>query len=289
MGSQISANRWICPRCGHENNRIADVWMNSMRDNDSVLCTQCQSLYSYQQVAALSGERKTKSRHFHIRLFIVATIILGLLVYLNRTFDVFGYNKDFGQIAYEMMIVLLISATLASGQIWQKVKYLSIWAGIFLVLMTGYSYRNELAGVKDRVMAEFIPAKGYQKIPNAISFPLSSDGHFHIRAQVNGIPIVFLADTGASNIVLSPHDARKIGIKVDRLTFDRLYETANGEVRGSSIQIAHLSIGDIHMDRIGASVNEAEMRDSLLGMTFFNRLKSYEVKNDVLTLFWNDK
>jgi aspartyl protease family protein len=96
---------------------------------------------------------------------------------------------------------------------------------------------------------------------------------------------MFLADKGASHIVLSPDDAGKLCIETDKLPFDRFYETANGTVRGSSIRIADLRVGEIHLKEIGASVNEAEMRNSLLGMTFFKRLKSYEVKNDVLTLY----
>ena len=99
---------------------------------------------------------------------------------------------------------------------------------------------------------------------------------------------MFLADTGASHIVLSPADAQKLGIETEKLRFDRFYETANGTVRGSSIRIANLRTGEIHLREIGASVNEAEMRNSLLGMTFFKRLKSYEVRNDVLTLYWSE-
>ncbi|MFH2044881.1 MAG: TIGR02281 family clan AA aspartic protease [Pseudomonadota bacterium] len=94
------------------------------------------------------------------------------------------------------------------------------------------------------------------------------------------------ADTGASDIVLSPHDAKKIGIETNKLRFDRFYETANGTVRGSSIRISDLRILEIQLKQIGASVNEVAMRNSLLGMTFFKRLKSCEVRNDVLTLYW---
>jgi aspartyl protease family protein len=97
-----------------------------------------------------------------------------------------------------------------------------------------------------------------------------------------------LADTGASDIVLSPADAGRLGIETDKLPFDRFYETANGTVRGSSIRITDFVIGEIHLKEIGASVNEAQMGKSLLGMTFFRRLESYEVKNSVLTLYWSE-
>ncbi len=212
----------------------------------------------------------------------------GLMVYLNRTFNVFSLKEDSGQIIYEILLILIVSSTLASGKIRQNFGYLAVWAGIFLILITGYSYRHELSGVGEKILAELVPAKGFRKTPDSISFPVSSDGHFYIRAKVNGIPIIFLADTGASHIVLSPDDAGKLGIEIDTLNFDRFYATANGTVRGSSIRIADFRIGEIHLKEIGASVNEAKMRNSLLGMTFFKRLKSYEVKNDVLTLYWSE-
>jgi aspartyl protease family protein len=168
----------------------------------------------------------------------------------------------------------------------QKLRNLSIWGGIVLLAMVGYSYRHEIAGVKDRVVATFAPATGFQESANAIGFPVSADGHFYIRAMVNGVPITFLADTGASHIVLSPGDADKLGLRPERLHFDRIYETANGTVRGSTISIDELAIGTFHMNDLMASVNEAPMRHSLLGMNFFSRLARYEVKADVLTLYW---
>lgn len=287
MSDQKKNNRCVCPHCGVDNNRGADVWLNAMSDEDSALGFNGKKTMDGDQSPGSSNDEKTADRHFNIRFFIIAVLLLGLLIYLNRTFDVFNFQSDAGSIIYEILIVFLISATIASGNIWLKFKYLGIWAGIFLIMMTGYSYRHELSGVQERVLSEFFPAKGFQNSPQSISFPISSDGHFYIIAEINGIPIMFLADTGASHIVLSPSDAEKLGIEPDKLDYDRYYETANGTVRGSSIRIADFKVGEIRLKEIGASVNEAEIRNSLLGMTFFKRLQSYEVKEDVLTLHWN--
>jgi aspartyl protease family protein len=226
--------------------------------------------------------------NFNIRFFVILLIFSGLLIYLNRTFGVLTLKEDSGQIIYEILLVLVVSSALASGRLRQNLKYLGIWAGIFIVLIMGYSYRHELTGIKEKIIAEIIPSRGIQKASGSVSFPVSSDGHFYIRAEINGVPVIFLADTGASHIVLSPADAIKLGVKTDDLRFDRIYETANGTVRGSSIRIADLKIGMIHMKSLGASINEAKMRHSLLGMTFFKRLNSYEVKNDMLTLHWQE-
>jgi aspartyl protease family protein len=277
-----------CPYCGTENMRELDSRIEGMEDEETQLCSNCKrALYENQFSGSLGGGKKAYW-NFNLSYFIIVFLLLGLVIYLNRTFNVLTFKEDSGQIVYEIIIILIVSSAMASGKILQNLKYLAIWAGIFIILMTGYSYRHELSRIKEKVLADIIPTKGFHKAPDSISFPVSSDGHFYIRAQVNGIPIIFLADTGASDIVLSPVDAGKLGIEKDELRFDRSYETANGTVRGSSIRIADLKIGKIHLKKIRASVNEAEMRKSLLGMTFFRCLESYEVKNGVLTLYWSE-
>ena len=220
-----------------------------------------------------------------MRFLVIAAGITGFLIYLNRTFHTLDFSKDFGRIIYQGIFVLFVSATLASGNTWRKIKQLAVWAIIDLLFMLGFSYRYELAEVKDRLLSEIMPSKGLHTAPDSVTFPASADGHFYIRAQVNGVFLIFLADTGASDIVLSPGDAKKLGINLQKLRFDRIYETANGTVRGGSVQLDDFKVQGIHLQNIRASVNEAEMSNSLLGMTFFKRLKGYEVKEDKLTLY----
>jgi len=281
----------VCPHCGAENSEnigVSEAWLSGINDREPVQCFKCKKALHDDRNSDCPDSEKMTDRSFNIRFFIITVVLLGLLVYMNWTFEVFTFSRDSGQIIYEILVILIVSSALASGEIRRNLKYLAIWGGIFLILMVGYSYRHQLSGVKDKVMAELIPAKGFQKNQNSVSFPVSSDGHFYIWAKVSGIPVMFLADTGASHIVLSPKDAGKLGIETDQLRFDRIYETANGNVRGSSIRISDFSIGELYLKDIRASVNEAEMRHSLLGMTFFKRLMSYQVKNDVLTLHWSE-
>jgi aspartyl protease family protein len=286
MTSPEIGNQLICPHCNAEINLAEQTWMSGMRGYHSIHCHSCKKTISHNALLAITDNKREKKRNSKITFFIILFLLSGLLIFLNHNFGMIDMKKDAGKIVYEILIVLLVSSTLAYGKKRQGFVYLIIWAGIFLLLMTGYSYRHELLAVKQKVLAELIPASGFQQTPDSISFPISADGHFHIRAGVNGTPIMFLVDTGASDIVLSPNDAEKIGIDAHKLNFNEFYETANGMVRGSSIRIADFRIGALHLKDVGASVNEAEMSDSLLGMTFFKRLKRYEVKDDVLTLYW---
>lgn len=284
---QPKVDTWTCPHCGNENIKSVEAWIGVMKDSRSTRCPVCGKEVDGIKASISQEVKKNENRKFHIFFYLIFALLLCLILYLNSTFKILSMKTDWAHLVYVIAIILFISSAVASGKIRKNIKYLLIWAGIFILFFTGYCYRFELAGIRDRVMMELVPSKGFQEKPDSISFPVSSDGHFYIQAKINSIPIIFLADTGASSIVLSPEDAERIGINLSNLNYDRFYETANGNVRGSSIQISDLKIGEIYLNNIGASVNEAEMRNSLLGMTFFKRLKGYEVKNDVLTLYWD--
>ena len=229
------------------------------------------------------------NRKIAFKFFAVLLSLTLLTLFLNSSLEVLNWQNDKGDILYVTVWLLIVSAWLSSGtKLKKQFKHATIWIGLFLLLLAGFSYRVELIQIKNRILSNLVPEYGLTEKQGSMSFVISSDGHFYVRATVDDVPIRFLVDTGASHIVLSPADARKLGIETDVLIFDRFYQTANGTVRGSSIRIGDLRIGDIHLKEIGASVNEAEMRHSLLGMTFFRRLTSYEVKNDVLTLYWSE-
>ena len=104
--------------------------------------------------------------------------------------------------------------------------------------------------------------------------------------MANGVPIRFLIDTGASDIVLNPSDARRLGFDASNLRFSRQYETANGMVRGAPVTLRELRVGQLHLFDVEASVNEAPLEVSLLGMSFLNELSGYEVARGRLILRW---
>jgi aspartyl protease family protein len=169
-------------------------------------------------------------------------------------------------------------------------RSIAIWAGLMFVLVAGYSYRFELEGawldVRARVTGELVPGRGTEIGVDGIRFSAGRDGHFRVEAEVDGQAIDFVVDTGASDIVLAPQDARRLGFDIDRLDYSRPYETANGIVYAAPVRLDEIVIGPIRMENIGASVNEAPLSSSLLGMSFLKRLGGgYEVRNDTLTLW----
>ncbi len=160
----------------------------------------------------------------------------------------------------------------------------AIWLAIFVVLTGLFSFKDDAAFIGKRFLGALAPTQGMEHGDGTVSFPAGPDGHFYIQALVNGGRVTFMVDTGASDIVLTPSDADRIGIDSEHLDFDQVAETANGLVRGAAIELDSLVVGPIDMGRLPATINGADMSESLLGMEFLNRLRGWRVENGVLTL-----
>jgi len=112
------------------------------------------------------------------------------------------------------------------------------------------------------------------------------NGHFLIEAVVNGEPVDFLIDTGASHVILDPDDARRVGFRRHALAFEQRYRTANGTVRAAPVTLRELRIGQHSLFDVDAAVNEAPIGISLLGMSFLREFGGYRVAGDRLYLYW---
>jgi aspartyl protease family protein len=110
-------------------------------------------------------------------------------------------------------------------------------------------------------------------------------GHFSLTATVNGAPTRFVIDTGASLVALTLDDARAAGIGRSELVFSQLTQTANGRVRFAPVMLREVSIGQLSIENVPAAVIE-NLDQSLLGMSFLKRLKSFEMREGALTISW---
>ncbi len=112
------------------------------------------------------------------------------------------------------------------------------------------------------------------------------NGHFLVEAAVNGVDVLFLVDTGASKLTLTPRDAARVGLRPTRRDFTEAYRTANGIVRGAPVVLREVRIGQLAVEDVEATVNEGPLHVSLLGMSFLRRLDGYEVRGGRLVLRW---
>lgn len=109
----------------------------------------------------------------------------------------------------------------------------------------------------------------------------SFDGHFYVTAQVNGAPIRFLIDTGASMVALSPDDADRANVPIDgRVGVAR---TAGGDVEMTETRIDSITVGGLTARAVRGAVVE-ELDHSLLGQSFLSQLASVEISGDTMTL-----
>ena len=222
------------------------------------------------------------------RLFIILGIAIALLLLLAMAFPYANLDgRDRSSIFINLTLILLFGSSLAvhfRGNLKGALGKAFIWIVIFLGLIVGYSFKPALIDIKERLTAQLFPQYAIVDESGEVSIRKSENGHFQVKAMVNGKPVLFMVDTGASSIVLSAQDAERIGFKHDALHFNQFYNTANGQVRGASIRLNSIQIGSIHLQDMPASVNGGQMNQSLLGMRFLEQLSSYTVEGDTLIL-----
>ncbi len=158
----------------------------------------------------------------------------------------------------------------------------AIWLAILVLLVSAYSFRDEFE--HSRLVAELIPSRAQVNGDGTVSIRVSENGHFYIEGKVGETVMRFLIDTGASDVVLAPDDAKRIGLQPDSLEYTRFFSTANGGGTGASVTLPELVIGNIVIRRMPVTVNKTWMPESLLGMSFLRRLHGFRVEGDRLLL-----
>jgi len=103
--------------------------------------------------------------------------------------------------------------------------------------------------------------------------------------QVNGARIPMVLDTGASSVVLTQEAAKAAGLPLEVLNYSVNVDTANGRARAAPVTLDRMSIGGITERAVPALIAQpGQLRVSLLGMSFLNRLESWEVRGERLVM-----
>jgi aspartyl protease family protein len=128
-------------------------------------------------------------------------------------------------------------------------------------------------------------APAHSGAPNTLVFHANAQGHVVIDAVVNGGPVRFLVDTGATMVVLTAKDAATAGLGPNDLNFSMRTATANGTARIAPVRLREVRIGQLSIDDVPAAVAE-NLNISLLGQSFLTRLEGYQMRDGALTLNW---
>lgn len=223
-------------------------------------------------------------------------ILLGLVaVFLLLSGESTGMEG--GRLLYIITLgafaLLLLVGTLGDyrGRGIQGLRHAAVWLLVLVALLAGYSYRDDLRTVAYRVAGEVLPPGHVMTIDTgttgekAVKLRSDGSGHFLAQGAVNGVEVRLLVDTGASTVVLKATDAAEAGIDVDGLSFSVPVQTANGTAYAAPVRLRSVAIGPIVLDGVeGLVAKPGSLNQNLLGMSFLNRLRSYGVEGDFMTL-----
>lgn len=202
-------------------------------------------------------------------------------------------NIETGAIAFALALVLYVTIILTTNrsQAATTLRHLAVWGGLMLALVVGYSYRQEVAAIAYRVAGDLAPpgvGVAYDSgIPGerAVRIRRRGDGHFMASATVNGTQMPLMVDTGASTVVLTSSDATRAGIAIKSLSFTVAVNTANGVSYAAPVRLQAIAIGPLQLRDVDALVAKpGSLNESLLGMSFLRKLRSFEFSGEYLTL-----
>ena len=187
---------------------------------------------------------------------------------------------DTGRLIYLVLLGLMVLGWfITQGRTsWNKtLQQAAAWALIFGGFIAAYGLWNDIAHTIKPQQTVFAES-------NRVVVPRSPNGHYFIYADVNGAPMQFVLDTGATSLVLTQDDAAAAGLAPAELQYYSRAMTANGEVRTAPVRLDSITLGPFTDENVPAVVNEGEMTNSLMGMTYLQRWGKIEIAGDTLTL-----
>jgi aspartyl protease family protein len=223
-------------------------------------------------------------------LLLIFGLVIAILIILadqgNGTIGPLS-THDFSRLAYRIGLAVFILGTVVTlfrERFTQAITAALLWVAVGLVLVVAYSYRSELHQVTDRVFAELVPGYVISQ-GRTVAVARTDSGDFAVNAEINGARIDMVLDTGASSIVLTRDDAKAAGLPIEVLDYSVNIDTANGRTRAAPVTLDLVAVGSLVERSVDALVAQpGQLKTSLLGMSFLNRLQSWEVRGDHLIL-----
>ena len=179
-----------------------------------------------------------------------------------------------GSLALVLGAAFLLSSRLKLGQ---SLQMASIWALIFVGAIAAVGLWGDIQG-------ELFPQQASFDAAGTITIPRSQDGHYRLTLDVNGAPVNFVVDTGATDIVLNQADAAAAGLDPENLVFLGRASTANGEVRTARVRLDTVKIGPYTDTNVSAVVNDGDLWQSLLGMGYLQTWGRIEISGGEMRL-----
>ncbi len=228
----------------------------------------------------------------------------GLLIVAAIAFMVIGdpetalgiTDTELARLVTGTALLIVIGSSLAisyKGQGSLALKQAVMWLGATLFLVVIYTYRAEFQAAANRVFGELVPGtaitlqnadKGVTDT-NIVAITADNAGQFSISTTVNGTYVEMILDTGATQVVLTDFDARRVDINMDELVFSVPVKTANGTTKMAAVRFDDVSVGSITVSPVrGLIAKPDDLGTSLLGMSFLKSLSSFEIRGNQVIL-----
>lgn len=158
-------------------------------------------------------------------------------------------------------------------------------AGTLIAAYAGFTFSD---AISDRVTRLIAGEKAVAAVADAgvsASVDREWDGHFRTTADINGLPVEMLVDTGASLVLLTYEDGVAAGLDMDSLDFDVPILTANGKGHVATVTFDKIDIGGVAARNVrGAVAQPGQLHASLLGMSFIGAIEEAVIRKDQLIL-----
>jgi aspartyl protease family protein len=196
-------------------------------------------------------------------------------------------RHDMGGLALKIALVVCVGGlalVLFREKLSQALEAIAFWAIVGLLLVVGYSYRFELREAAERGIAQLIPGR-VANLGRDVEVVRGRGGDFAVGAHINGAKVPMVLDTGATLVVLTQEAARAAGLPIEVLNYSVNIDTANGRTRAAPVTLDRLAVGRLTEHEVPALVvRHGQLNNNLLGMSFLNRLESWEVRGDKLRM-----
>jgi aspartyl protease family protein len=196
-------------------------------------------------------------------------------------------SGDMASLAYKVALLVLVSGAVLMifrQNFSQALIQAMFWVVFAFALVLVYTYRFQINDVGERVLAELVPGHAVTR-GRTVELARTNTGDFRIRAEVNGAPVAMVLDTGASSVVLTHEAAKNAGLPTEFIKYTVSVETANGHTLAAPVILDHVAVGGIVEHQVGALIAQpGQLRTSLLGMSFLNRLRSFEVEGGTVRM-----
>ena len=164
-----------------------------------------------------------------------------------------------------------------------RVGLVLVMLGVTAGAVVAYKDPDEVARASDS-LSELIRERETPS-SRAVEIPRGQNGEFSLHAKINGVGAPMVVDTGATSVVLTYETAKAAGLPLELLNYDVDVETAGGHTKAARLTLDRLAIGKLVERSVPALVvPHGQMRTNLLGMSFLDRLESWEVRADQLML-----